>query len=56
VRIARIRDVARWNDQQGRTRDQVLAVLDLAVSRIIMTAMREPATAAHAPALDDYSG
>jgi hypothetical protein len=43
VRLARIRDVARWNDQPERTRDDVLGLLDLAVTRVIMTAMREPA-------------
>jgi hypothetical protein len=46
ARIARIRDLTRWNDQPGRTRNEVLAVLDLAISRIIMTAMRQPAPAA----------
>lgn len=46
VRIARIRDVVRWNDRPGRTRDEVLAVLDVAVSHSIMTAMRQPGPAA----------
>jgi hypothetical protein len=46
LRLARIRDVARWNDQPGRTRDDALAMLDLAVSRVIMTAMRRTAGAA----------
>jgi hypothetical protein len=42
VRAARIRDLTRWNDQRGRTRDEVLALIDLASSRAIMAAM-EPA-------------
>jgi hypothetical protein len=46
LRLARIRDLMRWNDQPGRTRDEVLAVLDLGVSLAIMTAMREPAPTA----------
>jgi hypothetical protein len=41
----RIRGLARWNDRPGRTRDEVLAVLDDASSRVIMAAMREPAPA-----------
>jgi hypothetical protein len=40
VRRARMREVAQWNDQRGRTRADVLAVLDLAISRVIMAAMR----------------
>lgn len=46
LRLARIRDLMRWNDQPGRTREEVLAVLDLGVSLAIMTAMREPARTA----------
>jgi len=42
VRAARVRDLTRWNDQPGRTRDEVLALIDLASSRAIMEAM-EPA-------------
>jgi hypothetical protein len=42
VRLARIRDVARWNDQPERNREDVLTLLDLAVARVIMAAMREP--------------
>jgi hypothetical protein len=40
VRAARVRDLARWNDQPGRTRDEVLALIDLASSRAIMEAMQ----------------
>lgn len=43
VRLARIRDVARWNDQPERTRGEVLGLFDRAMSRVIMSAMREPA-------------
>src|SRR5690348_13943762 len=35
ARLARIRDITRWNDTAGRTRDDVLAVLDIAISRVI---------------------
>jgi hypothetical protein len=42
VRIARVRDLTRWNDRAGRTRDDVVGLLDLATSRTIMTAMRTP--------------
>ena len=42
VRVSRIRDIARWNDEVGRTKAEVLAVLDDAVSRVIMRAMRQP--------------
>jgi hypothetical protein len=44
VRLARMRDVARWNDRPGRTREDVLAVLDLAITHVIMAAMHRPAT------------
>jgi hypothetical protein len=43
VRRARMREVAQWNDQQGRSRADVLAVLDLAISHVIMAAMRRGA-------------
>jgi hypothetical protein len=39
VRAARVRDLTGWNDQPGRTRDEVLALIDLASSRAIMEAM-----------------
>jgi hypothetical protein len=35
-----MREVAQWNDQPGRSREDVLAVLDVAISRVIMAAMR----------------
>jgi hypothetical protein len=43
VRVSRIRDIARWNDEDGRSKAEVLAVLDDAVSRVIMSAMRQRA-------------
>jgi hypothetical protein len=42
VRLARMRDLARWNDQRGRTRDDVVAVLDRAAARVVATTV-EPA-------------
>jgi hypothetical protein len=45
VRIARVRDLTRWNDRAERTRDDVVGLLDLATSRAIMAAMRAPALA-----------
>jgi hypothetical protein len=44
ARLLRVRDLTRWNDRPGRTRDEVLAALDGASSRVIMAAMREPTT------------
>jgi hypothetical protein len=44
VRLARIRDIARWNDPRGPTRDQVLVmlvVLVAAISRVIMNAVHQ---------------
>jgi hypothetical protein len=42
VRVARMRDLARWNDQQGRTRDEVVALLDRAAARVVAATV-EPA-------------
>jgi len=49
VRVARVRDLTRWNDRPGRTRDEVLGLVDLAVSRAVMAAMTMPATTVPAP-------
>jgi hypothetical protein len=46
AQLLRIRDLTRWNDRPGRTRDEVLAVLDDASSRVIMAAMCRPVPAA----------
>lgn len=35
VRVARMRELARWNDRPGRTRDDVVAVLDRAAARVV---------------------
>jgi hypothetical protein len=43
VRAARMRDLVRWNDEPGRTRDEVLALLDRAISRGILSALGAPA-------------
>ena len=39
VRAARVRDLTRWNDRPGRSRDEVLELLDVAVSRAILDAV-----------------
>jgi hypothetical protein len=39
VRAARMRDLVRWNDTPGRTRADVLGLLDRAISRSIMGAV-----------------
>ena len=39
VRAARMRELVRWNDDVGRTRDDVLALLDRAISRGILGAV-----------------
>jgi hypothetical protein len=41
VRVARLRDLVHWNDRSGRTRDEVLRLLDLAISRVLMSAMQQ---------------
>lgn len=46
VRLSRLRDIARWNDVAGRTKAEVLAVLDDAVGRAIIKAIRPSATSA----------
>ena len=40
ARAARVRELARWNDEPGRTRTDVLGVLDRSVSRTILHAVR----------------
>jgi hypothetical protein len=40
LRALRVRDLMRWNDQPGRTREEVLGLLDLAASRAIMAAVQ----------------
>ena len=43
VRAARMRELVRWNDARGRTRQDVLALLDRAISRGILSAVGSPA-------------
>ena len=48
VRLARVRMLTRWNDRAGRTQEEVLAVVDRAISATIMdlvSAPRPPAPA-----------
>lgn len=40
ARAARVRELARWNDEPTRTRDDVLGLVDRAVSRTILNAVR----------------
>ncbi len=42
VRLARVQALTRWNDQPGRTQDEVLAVLDRAITATIMRLMSLP--------------
>ena len=42
LRMARVRDLTRWNDQPGRTREEVLGLVDLAASRAVMAAVNGP--------------
>jgi len=42
LRMARVRDLTRWNDQPGRTREEVLGLVDLASSRAVMAAVSGP--------------
>ena len=43
VRLARTQALTRWNDAQGRTSGEVLAILDRAVARVIQTLAALPA-------------
>ena len=40
ARAARVRELARWNDEPARTRDEVLGLVDRAVSRTILHSVR----------------
>jgi len=44
VRVARMRELARWNDERGRTRDDVVTALDRAAARVV-TQVVQPARA-----------
>lgn len=43
VRQAKIQALTRWNDAQGRTRNEVLAILDRAIGRVIQNLAALPA-------------
>jgi hypothetical protein len=43
VRLAQVRTLTRWNDAEGRTSDEVLAILDRAISRTILSLAAIPA-------------
>jgi hypothetical protein len=42
VRLARVRTLTQWNDQAERTREEVLALVDRAISATIMDLMSAP--------------
>jgi hypothetical protein len=50
VRLARVRAVTQWNDQAGRTREEVMAVVDGAISVTIMDLMSAPRPTPAGPA------
>jgi hypothetical protein len=43
VRLARVRTLTQWNDQADRTRAEVLALVDGAITATIMALMSAPA-------------
>jgi hypothetical protein len=45
VRLAQVQTLTRWNDAEGRTGDEVLAVLDRAISRTMLSLAAMPAPA-----------
>jgi hypothetical protein len=51
VRQARVQALTRWNDARGRTSDEVLAVLDRAIARVIQDLAAIPAP--RLPSLDN---
>ena len=50
VRLARVRTLTQWNDQAERTREEVLAMVDQAISATIMDLMSAPRPPAPADA------
>lgn len=46
VRQARARALTSWNDQQGRTSDEILSILDRAIARVMQTLAALPAPGA----------
>jgi hypothetical protein len=51
VRQARVQALTRWNDARGRTSDEVLAVLDRAIARVIQDLAALPAPGLPQPSL-----
>ena len=51
VRQARVRTLTQWNDRAERTQEEVLAVVDRAISATIMDLMSAPRPLAPADAL-----
>ena len=51
VRQAKTQALTRWNDARGRTSDEVLAVLDWSIARVIqdLVAIQSPVAASAAP-------
>lgn len=43
VRLAQVQALSRWNDAEGRTSEEVLAVLDRAISRTMLSLAEIPA-------------
>jgi len=50
VRLARVRMLTRWNDRAGRTQEEILAVVDRAISATIMALVSAPRPPAPADA------
>ena len=50
IRLARVRTLTQWNDRAGRTQEEVLAVVDRAISATIMDLMSAPRPAPAEPA------
>jgi hypothetical protein len=49
IRLARVRMLTQWNDRAERTQEEVLAVVDRAISATIMDLMSAPRPAASSP-------
>src|SRR5262249_7501430 len=53
VQLAQVQTLTRWNDAKGRTGDEVLAVLDRAISRTILSLAALPASPRVPPSQHD---
>jgi starvation-inducible outer membrane lipoprotein len=53
VQLAQVQTLTRWNDAKGRTGGEVLAVLDRAISRTILSLAALPAPPGASPARHD---